>query len=111
MTAAYCAFVQAPQTLQAQLQVLLTGLGCVCCHHCMMCLHSGSTNTAGAAAGMTHWAGLCVQAECEFVAEGISKVHVQKADKEEDCWRYMLRWRRLPHVNMQVTAVFNSLRC
>lgn len=56
------------------------------------------------------WA-VCVQAECEFVAEGISKVHVQKADKEEDCWRYMLRWRRLPHVNTQVTAVLNSLHC
>jgi len=76
-----------------------------------MCFHSSSTNTAGAAAGITHWVGLCVQAECEFVAEGISKVHVQKADKEEDCWRYMLRWRRLPHVNTQVTAVPSALSC
>jgi len=85
--------------------------GCVCCHHCMMCDLSSSMNTAGYAAGITHWARLCVQAEGEFVAEGISKVHVQKADKDEDCWRYMLRWRRLPHVNMQVTAVPNSLHC
>ena len=45
-----------------------------------------------------------MQAETEFVAEAISKVHVQKAEKEEDCWRYMLRWRRLPNVNTQVTA-------
>ena len=77
----------------------------------MMCVGLNSTSTADAAAGITHWAGLCVQAEGEFVAEGISKVHVQKADKEEDCWRYMLRWRRLPHVNTQVTAVPNSLHC
>ncbi|KAL0048711.1 hypothetical protein WJX82_009391 [Trebouxia sp. C0006] len=47
------------------------------------------------------------QAEVEFVAEGISKVHVQKADKDEDCWRYMLRWRRLPHVNMQLVESDN----
>ena len=72
----------------------------------MMCFHASSTNTAGAGAGITHWAGLCVQTKCEFVAEGISKVHVQKADKEEDCWRYMLRWRRLPHVNTQVTRLY-----
>lgn len=77
----------------------------------MMCFCSSFTNTAGAAAGVIHWAKLCVQAECEFVAEGISKVHVQKADKEEDCWRYMLRWYRLPHVNAQVTAVCSALSC
>ncbi|KAL0042957.1 hypothetical protein WJX79_005070 [Trebouxia sp. C0005] len=47
------------------------------------------------------------EAECEFVAEGISKVHVQKADKEEDCWRYMLRWHRLPHVNAQLVEADN----
>ncbi|KAA6428448.1 MAG: flap endonuclease GEN protein 1 [Trebouxia sp. A1-2] len=47
------------------------------------------------------------EAECEFVAEGISKVHVQKADKEEDCWRYMLRWYRLPHVNAQLVEADN----
>ncbi|DBB04272.1 TPA: hypothetical protein ACH3X1_012770 [Trebouxia sp. C0004] len=48
------------------------------------------------------------QAESEFVAESISKVHVQKADKEEDCWRYMLRWRRLPHINPQLVEADNK---
>lgn len=52
---------------------------------------------------------LDMQAQREFVAEGISKVHVQKAEKEEDCWRYMLRWRRLAHVNTQVTVLGSLL--
>ena len=37
-----------------------------------------------------------MQAGREFEPEGIVKVHVQKAESEDDCWRYMLKWRRLP---------------
>ena len=44
----------------------------------------------------------CMQAGCEWMAESINKVHVQKAASDEDCWRYILHWRRLPHVNTEV---------
>lgn len=44
------------------------------------------------------------QAECEWVAQAINKVHVQKAAREEDCWRYIMHWHRLPHVNPEVSC-------
>lgn len=37
-----------------------------------------------------------LQSGCEFEPESIAKVHVQKAENEEGCWRYILKWRRLP---------------
>lgn len=44
-----------------------------------------------------------LQVGCEWVAQAINKVHVQKAAKEEDCWRYIMHWHRLPHVNSEVS--------
>ncbi|KAL3141843.1 hypothetical protein ABBQ32_004509 [Trebouxia sp. C0010 RCD-2024] len=47
-------------------------------------------------------------AECEWVAQAINKVHVQKAAREEDCWRYIMHWHRLPHVNPELVEADNA---
>ena len=51
-----------------------------------------------------------MQAGQEYEPEGIVKVHVQKAESEEDCWRYMLKWRRLPAGTPEVKHFFRNQR-